>query len=391
MISRFNRVFGAFVLTAVLTIAALTVTHPILSHAQTPEVFSEPGFVSGTMDVDFGTRRNLDTTGKFVDGSPAEGAKDVYKLNLNVAKTTEYAGNITRFPRLEGKLLGREVQSAQLAFDVNLAVRNPKNLEQKKNVGKWVGAVTIGKDGVYDFGSGNAGASQLRIAVDAVGKAAAFVGPFSGKIKGKGTEKKGLLESKVLEYTRLVKGQKVSIKVKQSDPLSFVNLVLGEGPAQVYPRTTVNGNLDYDYDTGNWLTNGIHFKYTSNGVESEDVVTGSIKWVEDPNRDTNGKGQYEFNLRFNEDKNKTATDESAVFSGDSSQAEDAFFEVDNSIPGMTGTISYVDALEAAGEDEDPTVLGSKIMFSLDANKLTKVQAVNLFKLLMVIIGPMNDE
>lgn len=375
----------------VASCAALLCVAPTCAFAQEPETFSESGFVSGTMDIDFGTRRNLDTTGKLVAGSPAEGAKDTYKMALNVAKTTEYSGSISRYPRLESKILGREIQAAQLVFDVNLAVRNPKNLEQKKNVGKWVGSTTIDKEGVYDFGGTTSNASQLRMAIDAVGKATAFSGLFSGKVYGKVSEEKGLLDRKLTEYTRLVKGKKVTIKVKKSDPLKFSNLQLGEGPAQIYPRTIVNGNLDYDYDTGNWLTNGIVFKYTVNGVEKTDTITGSIKWVEDPSRASNGKGQYEFNLRFNEDTSKPASDESAAFAGDASQSEDAFFEVDNSVPGITGTISYVDTLEGGGDDEEPTVLASKVTYALDANKLTKAQAVNLFKLLMVITGPMNDE
>lgn len=357
-----------------------------------PETFSEAGFISGTMDIDFGTRKNMDTTGKLTDGSSAEGAKDLYKMNLNVAKTTEYSGSISRYPRLESRLLGREVQAAQLVFDVGLAVRNPKNLEQKKNVGKWVGNVVFDKNGVYDFGAGNATASQLRIAIDSVGKSPAFVGPFSGKVFGKGSQSAGLISDKVKEYSRLIKGKKVTIQVKKSDPLRFSNLVLGEGPALVYPRTTVNGNLDYDYDTGNWLTDGITFRYTVNGAELEDKVTGSIKWVEDPNRDSNGRGQYEFNLRFNEDRNRPQTDETAAFLGDTSQAEDVFFEVDNTIPSMSGVITYVDTLgDAEGEDDEAPTLASKVSYSLDVNKLTKVQAVNLFKLLMVVTGPMNDD
>ena len=374
---------------ALITAMCALAVQPV--KADDTELFSESGFLSGTMDIDFGTHRNLDTAGKFTAGSPAEGSKDTYKMNLNVAKTSEYQGEIARYPRLERKLLGREIQVAQLVFDVALAVRNPKNLEQKKNVGKWVGSVVISKDGVYDFGTGAAGASPLRFAIDAVGKAAAFVGSFSGKIHGKSTEKKGEIASKISEYTRMIKGKKVTIQVKKGDPLRFSNLVLGEGPAQIYPRTTVNGNLDYDYDTGNWLTSGIRFKYTQNGIEHEDVVTGSIKWVEDPNRSENGKGQYEFNLRFNEEKNKGATDEGAAFAGDASQTEEAFFEVDNTIPSMTGTIAYQDTFGAAEDNGEAPVLESKLVFKLDANKLTKVQAVNMHKLLTVIIGPMNDE
>jgi hypothetical protein len=343
------------------------------------------------MDIDFGTRKQLDNSGKFVPGSPAENSQDSYQLALNVAKTTEYSGKITRKPRLISKLLGREVQPAQVIYDVGLSVRNPKDLSQKKSVGKWVGTVGIDKDGVYEFGAGDPSNSQLRIAIDSIGKAAAFVGPFSGKIYGKSEQKKGALSEKISEYSRIVKGKKTVVRAKNVDPLRFVNLVLGEGPAQIYPRTSVNGNLDYDYETGNWYTNGIRFKYSLNGVEYEDVVTGSIKWVEDPNRSSNGKGQYEFNLRFNEDKLKPPTDEGAAFEAGSSQAEDAFFAVDNSIPSMTGTITFEDELAGGGDGEEPEVYASKVKYKLDANKLTKQQATNLFKLWLVIVGPTNDE
>jgi len=361
--------------------------------AEVPPTFSENGFISGTMEIDFGTRKNPDTSGKLAEGSPAEGSKDTYTLNLNVAKTTEFSGKIERQPRLVSSVLGREIQAAKLTYDVNLAVRNPNDLTQRKNVGKWVGPVSIGVDGTYDFGSGTANANQLRMAIDAVGKAQAFVGPFGGMIKGKSQEKKGILAEqleKVKTFTRTLKGgKKVVVTAKNTDPLKFQGLVLGEGPAQTYPRATVNGNLDYDYDTGNWYTDGIRFKYTFNGTEMEDLVTGSIKWVEDSNREQNGKGQYDFNLRFNEHKAQPATGEDAAFAGSASQAEDAFFEVDNSIPSMTGTISFEDNL--AGSGEDASVHSSKVLYALNANQLTKQQAMNFWKLWLVIVGPTNDE
>ncbi len=370
---------------------AMLLAGPVL--ANVPETVTENGFISGTMDIDFQTRKNLDDTGKLAEGSPAEGAKDIYNVNLNVAKTTEFSGKILREPTLFSKILGREVQTASLKFELDLAVRNPKDLSQRKVVGKWVGPVKVDTSGKYDFGSETAGASALRMAIDAVGKAQAFVGNFGGTVQGKATKQTGLLQkavasakTSVRSYSRLVGGKKVTITAKEVDPLRFNNLVLGEGPAQIYPRTVVNGDLDYDYETGNWYANNIKFKYTFNGVEYEDIVTGSIKWVEDPNRAANGKGSYDFNLRFNEAKLKPVTDESAAFAGDASQAEDAFFEVDNSVPSMTGTMSYQDTI--GGED---TVYSSKVTYSLNANQLTKQQAMNMFKLLMVAVGPMNDE
>jgi len=377
-----------FTLYAITLLGLLRYDVPTASAADIPGAITQNGFIAGTMTIDFGTRKNLDTTGKLADGSPAEGAQDVYSLNLSVAQTTEYAGKITRKPRLVSKILGREIQPADLTYDISLAVRNPSNLSQKKTVGKWVGHVAIDEHGVYDFGASSAEASQLRIAIDAVGKAQAFVGGFGGKIYGKDQTRKGEIAEKLAEYTRIVKGKKVKVTAKKTDPLKFSGVVLGEGPAPIYPHTQVDGNLDYDYDTGNWYTNGIRFRYTFDGKEIEDLVTGSIKWVEDPNRATNGKGTYEFNLRFNEEKYQPATDESAVFSD--TQAEDAFFAVDNSVPSMTGTIAYEDTVINSG-DEEPTVVSSKVTYNLNANQLTKQQAVNFFKLWMVIVGPTNDE
>lgn len=361
-----------------------------LARAEDAQIITEPGFISGTMNIDFGTRKNLDSTGSYVEGSPAKGSQDLYDFSLSVAKTTEYSGKIMRKPRLVTKVLGREEQPAELVYDIQLAVRNPQKLEEKKNVGKWVGTVTIGADGVYDLG-GSTG-SPLRMAVDAIGKAQAFTSNFGGRIIGKAAEKKGKVQEslqQINEYTRMINGKKVKITVKHTDPLKFNGVVLAQGPAQVYPKTTVNGNLDYDYETGNWYTNGIHFKYSLNGVDYEDIVTGTIKWVEDPSRKSNGKGQYEFNLRFNEEKNQPATSEKDAFASDGNTDEAAFFAVDNTIPCMNGTVTYVDTMSGGGDE--PTVTASKIVYSLNANKLTKQQAVNFFKLWMIVVGPTNDE
>lgn len=153
----------------------------------------------------------------------------------------------------------------------------------------------------------------------------------------------------------------------------------------MYPRTVVNGRLDYDYETGSYFADNIRFKYSLDGRDYEDVVTGRIKWIEDPERKTNGKGHYDFNLRFNEKKNKTATGEGAAF--EQMSLEDAFFAVGNSVPSITGRITYVDQIPTGSEL--PT--SSKAVFSLNGNKLTKQQAMNFFKLWLVAIGPTNDE
>jgi len=339
--------------------------------------------ITGSMTIDFKTRTSKDTSGEFVEGSPALNVQDSYALDLTVVKTVQFTGKIVRQPNIYTKVMRKLKQGAALGFDITLAVLNPKNLSEKKVVGKWVGNVPINTEtGAYDLAGGKAEERPLRIAVDTVGAAKAFTDGFAGRLVGKAEKKDNLAQ---YTYKRLVGNRTVEITVKKSDPMRFEGIELAKGPAEVYPRTIVNGRLDYDYETGNWYTDGIRFKYALNGKDFEDVITGSIKWVEDPNRKSNGKGFYEFNLRFNEDKNKTANTEAAAF--DKMSEEDAFFVVDNSVPSLTGRIEYVDTM-SPGSD---TPMSSKVTYKLTANKLTKQQVMNFFKLWLICVGPTNDE
>jgi hypothetical protein len=365
---------------AAATLAAVMFAAPGFAQS---EPITEDNVIAGTMDIDFGTRTKLDTSGDLKDGSASIGAQDTYKFDLRVAQTTQFTGEITRQPNLYTKTLARRKQDASLGFSIDLSVLNPKDMKQKKTVGKWVGLVPIdAASGAFDLSGGGSKERPLRIAVDAVGKASAFQDPFTGRLVGK-AEKKDTLAA--YTFKRLVGSKTVQVVVKNSDPMRFENIVLAKGPAENYPRTSVNGRLDYDYETGNWYTDGIRFRYTLDGKEFEDVVTGSIKWVEDADRATNGKGFYDFNLRWNEEKNKSAGTEAKAF--EAMSEEDAFFAVDNSIPCMTGRITYVDSFISGGE----TPGSSKVTYALNANKLTKQQIMNFFKVWMLCVGPTNDE
>lgn len=344
-------------------------------HGEELEKITQPGAISGTVNIAFNTRTRLTAEGK-----PEKGAKDVYEVALNVAKTTEFKGKVERQPLLTSKILGSVEQPGQLFYSLDLAVLNPVNMTQKKTVGKWVGTVPIDNQGVYELaGSGD---SKHRVSIDAIGRSPAFTDNFGGRLYGKGKKTDG-----VMSYVRKFQGKEVKLEVKNVDPMRFENVQLAMGPAQSYPKCTVSGNLDFDYETGNWLTNGIRFHYALNGKEYEDVVTGSIKWVEDPNRASNGKGQYEFNLRWNEDKNKPSSTEADAFK--SANDEEAFFAVDNSVPSLTGVVSYVDTMAKSGNED--TCTASKITYQLDANQLTKQQIMNFLKLWLIGVGPTNDE
>lgn len=351
---------------------------------QDDALLTQADVIKGTMDITFNTRSNLDASGDLKAGSAAVGAKDVYKFDLTVANTTQFTGEITRQPNLYTKNLGRRKQDAALYYDVDLAVLNPKDLKQKRVVGKWVGTVPIDTaSGAFNLGGGTAAQSPLRVQVDAVGRAPAFQDMFAGKLVGKAEQKESLAG---YTFRRVVGKRTVEVVVQKSDPMKFDGTVLAKGPAESYPRTTVNGRLDYDYETGNWYTDGIRFSYNLNGQDVTDIVTGSIKWVEDADRASNGKGYYEFNLRFNEEQNRTATGEADAFADLAD--EDAFFAVDDSIPALTGRVAYVDTIPA-GEDALPTA--SKVTYNLNANKLSKQQVMNFFKLWLLGIGPINDE
>ncbi|HLQ37522.1 MAG TPA: hypothetical protein VK348_06960, partial [Planctomycetota bacterium] len=347
------------------------------------KLLTEDGVIAGTMDIDFATRTNLDTTGNLKKGSPALGAKDTYKLEMTVAKTTQFSGSVFRLPNLYSSTLGRKKQDAQINYSIDLAVMLPSDVKQKKVVGKWVGTVPIDTEsGAYDLAGGKEKESALRVAIDAVGKARAFNESFAGKLMGKAEKKESLAS---YTFKRVVGDRTVQVVVKKSDPMRFENLALAMGPAESYPRTMVSGRLDYDYETGNYYTDGITLKYALDGKEYEDVITGSIKWIEDKDRASNGKGYYDFNLRFNEAKNKKATGEGAAF--EKMSEEDAFFAVDNSIPSLTGRISYVDTMGSDGKSP----ISSKVSYALNANKLTKQQVMAFFKLWLIAVGPTNDE
>jgi hypothetical protein len=227
---------------------------------------------------------------------------------------------------------------------------------------------------------GSAQDSPLRFDIDSVGSIKAFKDNFDGKLVGKAEAKETLAA-----YTmkRVVGDRTVEVKIKRSDPMKFDNLALSKGPSDNYPRTTVNGTLNYDYETGNYFADGIRFSYSADGKDVTDIVTGSIKWVEDADRKSNGKGHYEFNLRWNEDAQKKGGDEAAAF-GKMSE-EEAFFAVDNSLPSLTGTVDYVDSMSGG------VVTSSKVTYHLDANRLTKQQTMAFLKLWLISIAPTNDE
>lgn len=71
------------------------------------ELITEDDVITGQMNIEFATRTHFDSSGDLVKGSPALGIKDVYKIDLSVAKTTQFAGVITARPTCTAKVLTR--------------------------------------------------------------------------------------------------------------------------------------------------------------------------------------------------------------------------------------------------------------------------------------------
>src|SRR5262245_2420976 len=111
---------------------ALCLTTPV--RAADENQLTEDDVISGVMNITFNTRTKLDTSGDLKEGSPALGAQDQYNFQLSVAKTTQFNGDIFRQPKLYSSILKRSKQDAKLAFNTNIAVLNPNDLKQKKDV-----------------------------------------------------------------------------------------------------------------------------------------------------------------------------------------------------------------------------------------------------------------
>ena len=371
----------AAVLALIMNGAALAQGQPAAAGGQAKPAgdgtITEKGVVKGDMYIRFDTRTQKDDSGKLRADSPKLGARDTYFFKLVVLNQVEFDGKIARQPTLYSKTLQRPQQEAMFDFEkLDIAVVNPRDPSQKRVVGRWTGVIPIDPNtGVYNL----AGSSDrpFRIFIEATGRAPQIDERCSGKLLGKAIKKEGLVSQ---TYKRVVGQKTLEYTAKRVDPMKFENAELSTGPAQVFPRVTINGRLDYDYETGNWITDGLTFSYRLEGKDYNDVVKGTIKWIEAKGSE---KGYYDFNLRYNEDKNKEAGDVGAAF--DQPEGLDAFFAVDTKIPTLTGKIIYDD------KKDGDTVIESKVTYNLDANKLTRQQIMNFVKMWIVASGPANDE
>ena len=332
-------------------------------------------FIKGNMEIKYVTRQNPVGT---------KGIQDKYDINLNVANSVLFHGDMTDRPQIIEGLFSKSVtQPRSLKYDVSCDIVNPKNPAQvRKNVSKLTGFVNIASSGEYNY-SGGLGFSVLdRMA----GSDSKFSGVAAGKPLVRPANWLDTLQRQTVNITRNVNGKTMTVALKKYDKMEFRSVVLAAGPIPLYSDATVNGEMLYDYDKNTWFFNSMSVSYSATAASGENIIkndriTGTIRWVEDEARKTNGKGEYQFDVRVNE---PVAT-ESAAFASASTD-ESAFFATDTTVPGLSGTMKYQDTLR--GE----TTLASSVAIDLVGNSITKQQLMILNKIIIFVsVIPMNSD
>jgi len=340
--------------------------------------------IKGNMDIVFASRTATDDKGQ-----PAADVWDTYTMNMTIDKTLMFGGQIKYKPTLFSSMIGREKQSAELDYGIDLTIANPSNLTQKARIGRLVGKVPIDKKGVYHYDKGT-----LRLAVDATGKVPEHEAKFLGTSAGRPPDNDSALakaKKQAITLTKSVNGKTATIAVTKYDQISL-DMVMAGGPVSAYPDTHVSGQMLYDYERFAWYFRGVTMSYTKDGQTFTDKLTGNIKWVQAEDYATSGDGHYEFDVRVNEPE-ATVT-ESAAFAPADNEA--TFFESDANLQALNGTWTYKDTLvnnpNSKNDDDKQITTASNVKIDMVGNKLTKVQTVNLAKLIgFVGVVQMNSD
>lgn len=328
--------------------------------------------INGSMDIKFNTRNGSGNT-------------DVYTINsVNVCNAALFHGTVNASASSTGYV---HDAPGMVKYSIDCDLVNQKNPSATPlNVGKLTGTVPVDVMNHYNFSDGDLTCSILQH-----GRAQAFDSKFSGTAIGKPPKKKlGYWASfkkqaqEAIQFTRKVNGKATSVTLKNYDIMEFRGHALATGPTQSYPEAMVNGTMYYDYNPRNtWFLRDIRVSYAEGGTEHTDILSGTVRWIEDKERDKNGLGYYEFDIRYNE---PTTQAESAPF--ESIQDDAAFFETDNNVSSLTGRMNYRDTF--GGKDQ--SVIASQVQFDLVGNKLTKQQAMYTAKLILFsAIVPWNAE
>ncbi len=338
--------------------------------AQTPST-SAPLSIKGDMKITFNTKSNPVGT---------KGIQDIYSIDLNVANSVVFHGEITDRPQIiEGMISKSITQPRNNKYNIDCNVLNPANISQSKNIGRMYGVVPISSEGIYDYDKSN-----LVVDILPIGNSAGFTSKFTGKAAGKPLVRPSNWTDTVrdaVNITRMVNGKPSTVTLKRYDKLEFRNVVLAQGPIQIYQSVSINGTMLYDYDKNCWFFNNFTSQYADGQTVKIDRIAGTMRWVEDSNRKSNGIGHYDTDIRVNE----PIQDGSSVFSAPTD--ESSFFATNSSIPGLVGTLKYKDTINSEGN-----TVASLVNIDLNANNINKQQIMVLAKIIIFsAIIPMNSD
>lgn len=375
--------------TLIYTLAALllaplglaqTITAPGQTTAVTTPAVAAPT-IKGTLDISF------DATGT---GKTVKGATDRYTLDVVVANSAHFRGTINRLPPAKGTLgTSYGAQAGSLTYDIKYDLINHKKPSQViKNIGSLTGSVPDDAANVYRFEDGD-----LTMDTHSFGKAGQLTSKFAGYAYGRPLGGSTSAKAEVLSFFRISHGNTIAKRVTKYDTMDFRSHILGAGPSSDLAAVSVNGSMVYNYDDGNWYLKDITCVYNTfaNGVPTShtDTLTGSIRWKEDDNRASNGQGEYDFDIRVNE----PPTDGTA-FDTKTTDNDDDFFAASANVPGLTGTMKYVDQIipgSITKANPDGNVTSSAIAIDLIGNQLSREQVVYIFKLVILSsIVPINS-
>lgn len=364
-----------------LIIVAFVMTIVISTMAQTTSNL----FIKGDMNIKYNTHETANAN--------VANVRDVYKINLNVANSVQFHGTINDLPQIIGRFGTSVTQNRRLTFDIACDVINPKDPTQTRYVNHMYGGVPITSDGIYNYDQGT-------LMVENILDNNAPMGKFSGTTAGKPLDHtKSLLDSirssvgsstppPPVNINRNVNGKVVTMALTNYDIMEFRQHIIPGGPLSSYQPVTVVGTMLYENSKVCWFFNNMTLQYVENGKINIDRVSGSIRWDEDPDRKHNGLGKYEFDIRINEPV-VNATEESLFSSTQPKEVDEAsFFEVDNTLPGVTGTMKYKDRFVPG-----TTVTSySDVSIDLTGNKITKQQLMAIGKIVIFsCIVPMNSD
>jgi hypothetical protein len=325
-----------------------------------------PTTIQGAVDIKFNSHNN----------PGVKGVRDVYNMNINVNKGVLYHGTIVDTPQIiEGWMSKAVTQSRNIEYDIACDVVNPHNPGDVRNVGQLKGVVPISPDGAYQYDAGSLEMDVLNGGVNS----SKFTGNIQGKPLSRPANWMDTLKAScsTVSITRNVNGKNLTVKLNKYDKMVYQNTVLCAGPGTAYSAVNVSGEMLFDYDKNCWFFNNVTMQYnvynkvTKSYEVKIDRVTGTIRWVQDAGYASNGKSEYDFDVRLNE----PPPSETGAFAAPSDDTSE-FFATDSTLSTLGGAMKFTDTVRGG------STISSAGIVDLKGNNISMQQTLALTKLIV---------